>query len=143
MSLKSLLYVSESLLRLPDDADILDRIVGTSQQRNAERDITGALIASRGHFAQILEGPDAGVEATMARIAGDPRHRRVTVVIEREAGRRRFETWTMLLAYAGNSFYVDRHISPLLDVDQPQQDRGAQALQLFHLVHELAHADRR
>lgn len=49
----TLLYVSR---RTSSDADVRD-IVETSRSRNARLHVTGALVASRSRFAQILEGP--------------------------------------------------------------------------------------
>ena len=143
MSLKTLLYVSESLLRLPEEAGRLQNILDVSRERNATLGVTGALIAARGHFAQILEGPAEGVAAVMDSIGRDPRHRRVTVVLDRMTLHRRFEGWSMSLAYSGNSFYVDRHIAPLLDEDAPSPARSALASQLLYLIQELTLASRR
>ncbi len=57
----SLLYVSR---RLANPADIRD-IVETSRVRNARLQVTGALVASRNRFAQILRGPRAALDALM------------------------------------------------------------------------------
>ncbi|MGH1591417.1 BLUF domain-containing protein [Methylobacterium phyllosphaerae] len=65
----SLLYVSR---RTCSDDDVRN-IVETSQSRNAQLHITGALVASRNRFAQILEGPRAGVDELMESIRRDPR----------------------------------------------------------------------
>lgn len=144
MSLKTLLYVSESLLRLPEEAGRLRNILEVSRPRNASLDVTGTLVAVRGHFAQVLEGPDDAVAAIMASVSRDPRHRRVTTVLEHPVAHRQFEAWSMCLAYSGNSFYVDRHIAPLLDA--PGGGAGAPPLlasQLLYLIKELTLAARR
>ncbi|PSJ41932.1 BLUF domain-containing protein [Allosphingosinicella deserti] len=143
MSLKTLLYVSESLLRLPEEAGRLQNILDVSRERNATLGVTGALIAARGHFAQVLEGPPEGVAAVMDSIGRDTRHRRVTLVLDRITPHRQFEGWTMSLAYCGNSFYVDRHIAPLLDEDAQAPARSVLAPQLLYLIQELTLASKR
>jgi hypothetical protein len=144
MSLRSLLFVSESLLRQPDDAACLQALVQACRERNAAHDLTGAMILARGHFAEILEGPAGAVAATMERIAGDPRHREVTVVLSRDIAERQFADSPMSLVYSGNSFYVDRHIAPLLQEDEAHAaDRPVLAAQLHYLIRELAQANRR
>jgi hypothetical protein len=143
MSLRTLLFVSESLLRLPEDSAQLHEIVRVSHAHNALRGLTGAMVATRGHFAEILEGPPENVLATMERIAKDPRHRAVKVVLSREIERRQFADSPMSLVYSGNSFYVDRHIAPLLSDGENAADRPVLAAQLHYLIQELAQANRR
>ena len=143
MSLKSLLYVSESLLRLPGDAGELQDILAVSQKRNAALQVTGVLIASRGHFAQVLEGPDAGVLQLMDSIAADPRHQRVTIVSNGPIVQRQFGTWAMSLVYSGASYYIDRHMAPLLELDEGASERSPLATQLYFLMRELARVDMR
>jgi hypothetical protein len=143
MSLKTLLYVSESLLRLPEEAGRLQHILDVSRERNASLGVTGALIAARGHFAQVLEGPEDGVAAVMDSIARDPRHRRVRIVLDRPLAHRQFAAWTMSLAYSGNSFYVDRHIAPLLDEGDSGSAQPLPPTQLLYLIQELTLAARR
>ena len=58
---RSLLYVSRRLATADDVQDI----VAVSRARNAQWQVTGALIASRGRFAQILEGQRSAVDALM------------------------------------------------------------------------------
>ncbi|ACB24558.1 MULTISPECIES: BLUF domain-containing protein [Methylobacterium] len=103
----SLLYVSR---RLATPADIRD-IVETSRVRNARLQVTGALVASRNRFAQILEGPRAALDALMDSIRRDRRHTEVEVVMHADIERRRFPEWT--LAYSGTSVFVDGLIEAL------------------------------
>ncbi len=109
----ALIYVSVSTLRLPREAEEVDRIVDWSLGRNAELGVTGALIFTEKRFAQYLEGPAAGVDALMASIAGDPRHRALDVVFRRPIEERRFATWA--LAYAGPSTFVSGHVLTLAE----------------------------
>lgn len=115
-----LLYVSESRLKLPDQEGEVDRIVHWSRSRNADLDVTGALVFTERHFAQYLEGPEAAIDALMASIGRDPRHREVRIVFRRPLAQRRFPTWA--LAYAGPSTFVAAHV---LSVDQAAATPGA------------------
>ena len=56
MGIRCLLYVSESCLSWPEDAHQVDEIVTVSRGRNEQLSLTGALIYTRTHFAQVLEG---------------------------------------------------------------------------------------
>ncbi|MEA3038010.1 MAG: hypothetical protein QOE79_523 [Sphingomonadales bacterium] len=112
MSVYFLLYVSRSLLRLPDEAGEVDRIVAVARRENARLGVTGALVFTRAHFAQVLEGDQGAVESLMARIRSDSRHDTVTLVSAGAREGRLFPHWSM--AYSGGSLYVDRHIKPLL-----------------------------
>ena len=132
--MKSLLYASVSTLAASDANAEIERIVAVSQTRNAQLGITGTLIFNRSRFAQILEGPDESVDAVMDLIVQDHRHERVTVVDVIATARRMFDAWS--LSYRGASHYVDKHIAPLLEQNDPSLVR-----QLRQLMHALAQAD--
>src|SRR3954468_16771884 len=112
MSVFFLLYVSRSLLRVPEEAGEVDRIVAVARRENDRLGVTGALVFTQAHFAQALEGEHAAIETLMERIRRDPRHDKVTVVSAGASAGRLFPQWSM--AYSGGSLYVDRHIKPLL-----------------------------
>lgn len=104
-----LIYASRmSPLSQPD----VELIVAQSQARNAARAITGALIYTGQHFAQLLEGPASAVEPLFDRIVADPRHQCVTIVDRCGVQRRMFSNWHML--YSGRSFFADRQVRALL-----------------------------
>ncbi|MBE7196523.1 MAG: BLUF domain-containing protein [Parafilimonas terrae] len=129
----SLLYVSR---RVSSDADVRD-IVATSRARNAGLRITGALVASRSRFAQILEGPRSGVDALMDSIRRDPRHTGVEALVYDDIDGRRFADWT--LAYSGASVYVDGLIGALTERATPEPHR-ADLHRLIQAIEELARA---
>ncbi|SDA28981.1 Sensors of blue-light using FAD [Methylobacterium sp. UNC378MF] len=129
----SLLYVSR---RTSSDAEVRN-IVETSLARNARLRVTGALVVSRGRFAQILEGPRTGVDTLMASIRRDPRHAGVEVLLYDDIERRRFAEWT--LAYSGASVYVDGLIGALTERTTPLPHPG-DVHRLIHAIEELARA---
>lgn len=142
MGIRCLLYVSESCLSWPDDAHEVDDIVAGSRTRNEQLGLTGALIYTRTHFAQVLEGESASIDAKMASILADCRHRNLKVVADEVIEGRHFPDWTM--AYSGPSFYVDRQIRPLLtDATDPARRRRAAAGLLAFIREFAADASRR
>ncbi len=65
------------------------------QRNNAAYGITGMLLYANGSFLQILEGPEAALERLFAKIAADPRHHRVTRIIQESIPQRAFPEWAM------------------------------------------------
>jgi len=88
-----LIYTSKEF-RPMSDAD-LKRIVSRSQIRNRQDGITGFLYYSAGTFLQILEGEEATVRATFARIEDDFRHTISSVLFEGTVEERLFSDWSM------------------------------------------------
>jgi hypothetical protein len=107
--INSLLYVSRSLLRLPDQAEEIDNIVAVARTRNADMDITGALAFTETHFAQVLEGSQDALEELMKSIRRDWRHTDIQVTQAETLGDRRFPDWRM--AYSGPSVFVTNRTS--------------------------------
>ncbi|MDG5487602.1 BLUF domain-containing protein [Sphingomonas sp. BGYR3] len=88
-----IVYVSSVRANLGtrDISDIL-----TVSRRNNERDgITGLLYSDGGRFLQVLEGPQAAVEATFARISKDARHRATVILARATISERQFGNWAM------------------------------------------------
>jgi hypothetical protein len=104
------LYVSQRID--PADSDVMD-IVTYSRGRNAVLEVTGALVATPHHFAQILEGPVEAVDTLMASIIRDPRHSTITIAPSEFRVHRDFPRWA--LAYHGESSYVSNMIAAALD----------------------------
>lgn len=104
--MKSLLYVSRRrpMADVSECMQDLGAIVETSRARNAEMQITGALVATPTHFAQVLEGSEAAIDEVMARIMRDERH--TDIVVGPLEGRtdREYPRWA--LAYHGESSFV-------------------------------------
>jgi Sensors of blue-light using FAD len=79
------------------DSGTLVGILFDARRCNARDGITGALICRDDLFLQLLEGPEAAVEATFARIAKDDRHIEVRRLTRRLIGddARMFGAWAM------------------------------------------------
>ncbi|MHB8287296.1 MAG: BLUF domain-containing protein [Caulobacteraceae bacterium] len=70
-------------------------ILAASQRNNAKAEVTGALMFNAGCFAQVLEGPQAAIEATFERIQQDERHGDVSLLAFEPVAARSFGAWSM------------------------------------------------
>jgi hypothetical protein len=144
--LTSLVYTSKS--RLTGDATDIQASIGhileSAYFYNRRRGITGALLFSRGYFAQILEGPRVEVEATYEDITLDARHQDLCVVHVGPIPQRSFPNW--LMAYCGGDGTPVAHSAAGLalpvDVDIGAAARGRTFLDaLVGYMHDAARAD--
>ena len=98
-----LVYASKNLLNgsEPEARAAVETILDASRRNNPRVGVTGALMFNDGAFAQVLEGPQKGVEDTFERIQRDLRHGDVTVLECRPVTERSFAEWSM--AFVGRS----------------------------------------
>lgn len=92
MALMQLIYTSEPF---GFDEGMLNGILGDARRCNTRDDVSGALICRADVYLQLLEGPDAAVDAAFGRIARDNRHQEVTLLSRRGADERLFPGWSM------------------------------------------------
>ncbi len=93
MTIHQLIYMSEPF---GFDDGMLNGILSISRRNNTRDGQTGALVARRDIYLQFLEGPEAAVTATYARILQDDRHLAVRQLVSAPAGERLFPDWAML-----------------------------------------------
>lgn len=93
MLLTRLIYASRAsdVLTPADHEQILE----SSRRNNAKVGVTGLLAFGAREFLQCLEGSREAVNATYARILGDPRHQDVQLIDCREIEQRWFGDWGM------------------------------------------------
>jgi hypothetical protein len=137
MRLKTLLFVSASLIERAGEAEQLRAIVAGGRSRNEALGVHATLVAARGLFAEVLDGPEDSLRTLMASIRADPRHEHLRVVLEQDARIDRPGPG-MDLVYEGDSFYVARYITPLLDAHRRAAEQATLASQLLFLIRELA-----
>lgn len=121
-----LAYTSRAVAKMPRDAVVC--LARDAAANNRRTEVTGVLLADAGVFVQWLEGPKAHVDALMARIATDPRHRDVSVLSAGWAAERRFPDWPMQLAGSGlTPDDVRTTAGPPVDADRAMRafDRAA------------------
>jgi hypothetical protein len=61
MDLKTLLYVSKSVIPPADAGREIDRIVSEARATNPVHEVTGVLILTEGRFAQVFEDPSVNL----------------------------------------------------------------------------------
>ena len=135
--MERLLYISESRLEPSETKPSVSQIVADAQVRNSEFEITGALLFTGTHFAQILEGPQGSIQQLMSSIQDDSRHRNIVIVDHSPIEARRFPDWKM--AYQGPSEFVSRHVVRLLHSPSQSEQRRATEW-LTELAHEFSTA---
>lgn len=90
-----LIYRSVSVVSARGALEISD-ILEEARENNRQRQLTGVLTVVDGQFIQILEGPDGELDALLAILQDDPRHRDMVVLERRQVDGRVFEDWTMV-----------------------------------------------
>ena len=92
--LKRIHYISSFVKDMSDD-EILE-LASHAAKRNAEKDITGVLMAKGGVFFQIIEGPEENMDKLFTNILKDPRHEKIiTLGIQVGDLKRLFPNWHM------------------------------------------------
>ncbi len=90
--LRRVTYVSRALATSRAD---LDAILAVARRNNAAMRVTGAMMLTNKHFAQVLEGPPDAVEEIFERIQMDDRHTAVAVLEVTDVTARAFDAWSM------------------------------------------------
>lgn len=92
--MRQILYTSQSV-RPMATADCT-KILKSARENNERSGITGFLAyAPNGTFVQVIEGDADAIEMTYARISNDPRHYRVTTLMDTDGDERLFSEWSM------------------------------------------------
>lgn len=93
MPLQQLIYNSAATKPL-NEVELARLLLG-ARRRNEALGVTGMLLYHEGSFLQVLEGEEKTLDPLFERIGGDPRHRRVTVLLRRGIEARQFGAWSM------------------------------------------------
>jgi Sensors of blue-light using FAD len=113
---------------------VVGNIVADSVIANNLNDLTGALLFTGTHFAQIIEGRGKNVDALLDSLLRDARHDQLQIIHRSSLAARRFKTWN--LAYAGPAQFVGRHITVLLR-DPSLRTQKIEAARLTALMQEF------
>ncbi len=140
--LTHLLYTSRATQ--PVTASELRTLAAQSTERNHSVAVTGLLLYSAGSFLQLLEGRAPTVDALMKRIALDPRHTDVRVLLRAEAPQRLFPRWYMgLLDLDTDGSEADRaRLAEALRDGLEQREAGDRALAALREFRRLLPARR-
>ncbi|HOW48143.1 MAG TPA: BLUF domain-containing protein [Rubrivivax sp.] len=88
-----LLYASRAAA--PVTPEVLAAILRSARAHNPAQGITGVLCCSDQVFLQVLEGGRAAVNRLYARLAADPRHGGLELLVYESICERRFAGWAM------------------------------------------------
>ena len=88
-----MVYVSSAVT--PFTHSELTDLLEKSRVNNAALDISGMLLYKDGNFMQVLEGDETAVRALYDKVARDPRHRGVLVLLQGTLAERQFPDWSM------------------------------------------------
>jgi len=105
MPLHAIAYVSSASWNLRDDQ--VERIVAESRRLNTLNGITGVLLYCDGNFMHYLEGEQAAVHETFARIRGSASHYQVNELMNEPIEVREFGDWSMGFSQPGPDEFVD------------------------------------
>lgn len=90
----AILYASRALIGTNPDA--FSAIADKATVRNDAAGVTGALLFTGTHFAQLLEGPAAAIDTVFTRIMRDARHCDLRLLCRSSATYPRFDRWRSL-----------------------------------------------
>jgi len=91
--MKQMIYISQPF---GFDKPMLAGVLSQARRNNPKNNITGALICRQDMYIQLIEGPEAAIDALFARIAEDDRHANVRVLLSQAVNDRMFSDWAML-----------------------------------------------
>lgn len=123
------MYASRSSLPVAWADRAVADIVSASRARNAELEVTGALLFTGSWFAQFIEGSAHSVATLRDSISRDQRHGDIKTLRSDRLSERLFDGWS--LAYAGPSLFVTRQIDAALQDAPYSTDRLVRLLSEF------------
>ena len=88
-----IVYVSSAVT--PFTHSELTDLLEKSRVNNAGLDVSGMLLYKDGNFMQVLEGEEGAVRTSYDKIARDPRHRGLLVLLQGMLAERQFPDWSM------------------------------------------------
>lgn len=95
--LRQLFYLSRADSKITEQD--VRQILLVAQRNNRQKDITGCLLYSGAHFAQVLEGDAKALDEVLGSIKNDARHHSIVVALDHEVLERRFPDWSMGILY--------------------------------------------
>ncbi len=94
--LHHMIYVSRATrVVFADQADCVARILTVATEKNARKDVTGALLACDDWFVQVLEGRRIDVGIIFEPISRDPDHYDIRIIASGPLQDRHFASWSM------------------------------------------------
>ena len=113
----ALFYISDNCVPEAEHAHEIASILACSLANNRAHSVTGALVSTPNHYAQILEGSREAVTKIMQWIEADRRHADIRVLVREMHPQRSFARWSM--AHIGSSPELDSAIGALASNSVP------------------------
>ncbi len=110
--------------------DEIKELLNKSEKRNDEKEITGLLLYSEGHFFQIIEGEKQEVSQLYNKIINDQRHSDVIKLFETEIKREAFDGYKsdMVSESSGYNISTFKTYSNYLEILSPQKRNAVENL---------------
>lgn len=132
--MKQLIYRSQPF---GFDEAMLAGILMQARRNNRRDDITGALVCRHDLYLQLIEGPEAAIDALFARISVDDRHCALRLALSAEVTERMFPEWEMLDDTHPTLTWTEEEIAAgAIDRASPEELRG-----VFRQIAAKARAD--
>lgn len=131
--LRQVFYVSQARIA---GIQQVNRLLRVCVDNNSRKGISGLLIYTGNHFAQVIEGPEPAIGEVMERIAQDPRHTRMRRLAVKPVTTRSFGGWAMKMVMAPE---IDDQLYRLVIAQEPSL---AQTARLFELIRNFAEPQR-
>ena len=90
-----IVYQSQNLIPEQDFDTQINDLMKVAQSQNEKFGVTGVLFYFEGQFLQVIEGEQKTLNALMANIKRDSRHKNVETLIDEPIAERGFESWSM------------------------------------------------
>lgn len=132
--LSQVFYVSRCALT--DIRQVRDLHI-TSQRNNERLGLTGILLYTGGHFAQLLEGSEETMRQMMWRISEDSRHTAMRKLFTKPVATHSMASWSMRLVEA---HVTDRLVGQLVDAAQPSIGTATELLSLMRQLSARGHS---
>ena len=130
-----LLYVSRAVG--PQTTTVTASILAKAQASNAADGIGGVLCLGQGMYLQVLEGERGAINRLYLRIAADPRHKDVQMLLFEEIAQPRFAGWSMALVDLSDS-------DPMVRLGHPEFDPyHASGAMMMTLIDQLLESGQR
>jgi hypothetical protein len=137
-----LVYVSHAAQAF-HEADLL-AILNESRANNKKMEITGMLIYLQQRFIQVLEGDEKVLNELYEEIRKDPRHTKVTLILEGHSQHRFFKDWSMGFKKISESDFTE--LSGFTDIGQffsvpPTDSEGSAVMTFLNLFYKKNFVD--
>jgi hypothetical protein len=81
----------------PMSTTSLSVLVGIAEGHNKANNITGVLMTDRSTFVHVLEGASDHLDALIAKLSRDRRHKAFRVMARRAVSERQYNEWSLML----------------------------------------------